>query len=174
MAAIEVTLPKDLRTKAMTLSRQRYENNRAEGVKNNKIGKQSNAFTDLEGIAGEMAFCHLFGFEPDETVFVRSAASDEGDARLDGITFDVKTTKYRTGKLLAVPGKTKSKADYYVLMTGEFPRYTYRGMMKADELLKEERLGSLGYGPTYIATQDELIHPEWLNALVAELGDAQD
>jgi hypothetical protein len=163
MINTEVLLPKELRTKAMSLSRQRYKNNRSSGVKNNKIGKQSNAFTDLEGIAGEMAFCFLFGVEADETVFVRSASSDAGDARLDGYTFDVKTTKYPNGKLLAVPGKTRSSIDYYVLMTGLFPSYVYRGVMKATDLLTEDRLGTLGYGPTYIAEQQELHHPEWLH-----------
>jgi hypothetical protein len=52
---------------------------------------------------------------------------------------------------------TKGHVPLFALMVGTFPSYTSKGFMEADELLKEERLGTLGYGPTYIAEQKELV-----------------
>jgi hypothetical protein len=34
---------------------------------------------------------------------------------------------------------------------------TFKGFMPADDLLRAERLGRLGHGPTYIAEQGELV-----------------
>jgi hypothetical protein len=141
----------------MVLAMQRYANNRAAGTRNAKRGGQSNLDTDLEGIAAEFAFCKLFNLYPDLSMERPKADEDLGDCTLkDGRGVDVKGTKYKTGKLIAVPWK-KGKAPLFALMVGTFPKYTFKGFMPADELLREERLGSLGHGPTYIADQAELV-----------------
>ena len=49
-----------------------------------------------------------------------------------------------------------NNVELYALMIGEFPVYTFKGFMRREDLLKEERLGNLGYGQTYIAQQHEL------------------
>jgi hypothetical protein len=133
----------------------RFSNNRKEGIENAKVGPQDNAATDLEGFGAEFAFCKLFNCMPDFTVSVRSSKQDKGDVYVNGMYVDVKSTKYETGKLLAVKWKSEN-VDAFALMTGSFPTYTFRGTMLAKDLLKDERLGSLGYGKTYVATQDEL------------------
>lgn len=140
------------------IARRRYENARNMNVKNSKMGGQSNEETDLEGISSEMAFCKLFNIFPDLTVQVRSSTegTDDGDATLrDGRTVDVKSTKYTTGRLLAVRWK-KPKIDLFALMIGKFPTYTFKGFMKSEELIKPERIGNLGHGDGYIAEQYEL------------------
>mgnify|MGYP001587368885 FL=1 len=140
------------------LAKARFENNRDSSIKNSKIGPQSNADTDLEGIAAEIAFCKLFNIYPDFSIFIRSSTkdTDKYDVVLaNGKTVDIKTTKYKTGKLLAVSWK-KASSDYTVLMVGQFPNYEFKGAIETKELLKKERLGNLGYGETYIATQNEL------------------
>lgn len=138
------------------LAKQRYESNRKANVRNQKIGKQTNEFTDLQGLGGEFTFCRLLDLEPDTTIHPRSSMSDNGDLSLgDGTKVDVKTTHYPTGKLLVVPWKVKN-VEYYVLMVGTFPTFRYNGAMHRDEILKASRLGSLGYGQTYIAHQSEL------------------
>jgi hypothetical protein len=140
------------------IANKRYENNRNKGVQDRKIGKQSNAETDLEGIASEMSFCKIFNVFPDLSVEVRSVTADAGDAVLhSGQSVDVKATKYPTGKLIAVPWKEKnSKVSLYALMVGQFPTYTFKGFMRKEELLRAERLGSLGYDECFIAKQHEL------------------
>jgi hypothetical protein len=100
----------------------------------------------------------MFNVYPDLTVQVRSSidGTDQGDAVLrDGRTVDVKSTRYFTGRLLAVRWK-KQNVDLFALMIGTFPTYTFKGFMKSEELLKEERIGNLGHGNGYIAQQHEL------------------
>ena len=138
------------------IAKLRYQNNRAKGVIDRKVGKQSNEETDLEGFAAEFAFCKIFNLYPDFTIEPRGTEDDCGDAVLpSGKTVDVKATKYPTGRLLAVPWKGDN-VDLYALMVGEFPRYIFKGFMSREELHKAERLGNLGYGETYIAQQHEL------------------
>lgn len=138
------------------IARARFSNNRKSGIINKKVGKQSNDETDLEGFAAEFAFCKLFNVFPDFTVSPRNSNEDAGDAVLPGgLSVDIKVTKYPTGRLLAVPWKANN-VELYALMIGEFPVYTFKGFMRREDLLKEERLGNLGYGQTYIAQQHEL------------------
>jgi hypothetical protein len=134
----------------------RHDNNRSQGVSNSKRGSQSDFQTDLEGFAAELAFCKLLNLYPDLTIEPRTSTSDTGDVKLpDGRTVDIKVTRYATGKLIAVPWK-KAGVDLFALMVGQFPCYTFRGVMDSQELLAQERLGDLGYGPTFIANQEEL------------------
>lgn len=141
------------------LATSRTASNRANGVTNSRVGSQTNADTDLEGIGGEFAFCKLFNLFPDLSIHPRSAQAGEDffDARIGDICIDVKTTRYSSGKLLAAPWKSAANPPhYYALMTGTCPTYTFRGVMTSEELLRQERLGSLGHGETYIAHQHEL------------------
>jgi hypothetical protein len=153
-----VTLDETEQIVCQMLAEARHNNNRTCGVRNAKVGSQSDAFTDLEGVAAEFAFCKLFNVYPDFSINPRSSAEgeDDGDAVLkDGRTVDVKSTKYKSGRLLAVPWKEPT-VDLFALMVGTFPSYTFKGFMRRDELLTPQRLGNLGRGPTYIAEQDEL------------------
>lgn len=155
MAGKEITLNKGEQAICKLIAKLRFDNNRKNGVKNSKRGNQSDEFTDLEGIGGEVAFCKAVNSFPDFSIHTRTSETDKGDLILFNKRVDVKTTKYATGKLLAVPWKTHN-VDIFVLMTGTFPTYTYRGYLPASELLKKERLGNLGHGETYIAHQNEL------------------
>jgi len=138
-----------------TIAELRYANNRKFGVRNSKIGAQSDEETDFEGICAELAFCKLYNLYPDFTVFTRNTETDAGDVIFNGRSVDVKTTKYLTGKLLAAPWK-KATGDLFALMVGTSPTYTFKGFMKQSELLKDSRLGDLGHGLTFIAYQNEL------------------
>jgi hypothetical protein len=152
----EVTLSEVEQKIARFIAKSRFQNNRNQLVNNSKIGDQSDELTDLEGVAGEVAFCKLFNLYPDFSIQVRASCDDKADANLCGLLIDVKTTMYRSGKLLAAIWKTDSKADVFALMTGEFPNYVFCGFMDRTELLRPERIGNLGHGDTYIAEQIEL------------------
>lgn len=141
---------------AKYLAKARYMKNRQTGTKDLKVGPQDCEQTDLEGIAAEIAFCKMTNVYPDLQLEDRPPH----DAVLaDGTTVDVKATRYRSGRLLAVPGKL-DKSDglhSYSLVVGEFPGpYEFRGFMKREDLLRPERLTDLGHGPTYAAQQDDL------------------
>lgn len=142
---------------AKFLAKARYEKNRSTNTKDGKIGPQDCSVTDLEGIAAEIAFCKMTNVFPDMQLEERPAF----DATLHcGTTVDVKATKYKNGRLLAVPGKVDKCAglDVYSLIVGEFPGpYEFKGFMKSEDLLRQERLTDLGHGPTYAADQKELV-----------------
>jgi len=138
---------------AKFLAIQRFENARRKGLKNAKMGNQSNELTDLEGIASEIAFCKLANIYPDLDLDHTNAA----DCFLrDGRAVDVKSTTYKTGRLLSVRWKNAGKVDVFVLMVGQFPKYRCAGFMEASELMQESRLTDLGHGEGFAATQTEL------------------
>lgn len=151
-----ITLNKSEQTICETIAMARFNNNRENNITNAKVGDQDNYETDLEGFAAEVAFCKLFNVYPDFSVETRTSKEDDGDCIVNSKTVDVKTTKYKSGKLLAVSWK-ESNVDLFALMIGEFPTYTFKGFMTSKELLKKHRLGSMGYRETYIAKQHELV-----------------
>ena len=147
---------------AKFIGKKRYEGSRKAGVHNAKIGGQSNEQTDQEGAGAELAFCKLFNIYPDMNIEIKSAknGTDKGDAVLDGKAIDVKSTTYKTGRLLAAKWKDpNSEIHAYALLTGELPNYTFRGFMKSENLLREEMLRDLGKGEGYVAEQEDLA--EW-------------
>ncbi len=144
----------------------RYTNNRKTGVADKKMGEQSVTETDLYGVAAEFAFCKLFNLFPDFSIEPRSAADGtdvEKDSKLFIWRVDVKGTKYPTGRLLARPmdgnyasHAARSTTDLFALMTGQYPTFTFRGFFTKKDLMQPGRIGDLGHGPTYIASQHEL------------------
>lgn len=138
------------------IARSRFEINRQNGVKNSRKGKQSDHLTDLDGFGGEFAFCKLFNLYPDLEVKVTSQETDSGDCILNGYRIDIKTTKYKTGKLICALWKN-DEIDYYALMVGEFPKYEFKGFAKASDVKKEENIVNLGRGKLYAVDQKMLI-----------------
>lgn len=135
------------------LAKNRFSNNRSSKVVDKKIGPQSCYETDLEGICGEFALCKMLNLYPDMSIHSRSGGHD---ILLNGKKIDVKTTKYKTGKLLAVKNKKADSADIYILLIGKRPSYTFAGWSFNYELLSEDNLCDLGYGFTYGLDQRDL------------------
>ena len=148
-----ITLNEAEQRLAKFLAKARYENARSKHIHDKKIGPQSGELTDLEGIAGELAFCRLMNVYPDlQTDEILSYDC----LLLNGLRVDVKTTKYRNGKILAAGWKDKNAVDVYALMVGEFPNYRFAGMISAQKLMSEDKKINLGHGIVYAAEQDEL------------------
>lgn len=103
---------------------------------------------------GEVAFCKLFGIEPDRTIDKFMSA----DCIVNGSRIDVKWTHYKSGLLLAKNKVWKDPPDYFALMIGAFPVYRYAGYMAAGELLQQARLDKYKRieEPAYQARQWEL------------------
>lgn len=137
---------------AQHLAQKRYETARKNGVKNSKMGPQSNEETDLEGIGAEIAFCKMHNIYPDTAVGHTPLA----DAVLrDGSTVDVKATKYKTGHLIVAMWK-KPDIDYYALMIGSFPEYRYAGRVHPEQIMQQSRIKNFGRGLVYAMNQNEL------------------
>lgn len=153
--SVTVTLNEGEQATAIQLGALRTKSNRDAGVTNSKVGKKSDEDMDRDGIAGEIAFCKIVNSYPDMSIEPRKSVDDLGDLVYMGFNIDVKTTELEDGRLLATKWK-KGYSEIYVLMTGVFPTFTYRGCMSKEKLIDKRRLGDLGRGPTYIAMQGEL------------------
>lgn len=142
---------------ATYLALARTKANREQSVKDGKVGPQSGDETDKTGVGGELAFAKLFHVFPDLSIKPRRGTPD---CTRRGVTIDVKATKYRTGRLLAVPSKLQhSGTDLYALMIEKWPAFEFVGWATAGELLTPEHLTDLGHGPTYAMEQHELTKP---------------
>ena len=150
-----VTLNKGEQEIAKKIAKERYESSRAAGVYNAKKGDQSNEFTDLEGISGEIAFCKMFNVYPDMDSKVVTQLDDIGDCTYRGYQVDVKTTSYENGKLICATWKN-DKVDMYALMVGTFPTYSFRGFASAKTLKQQSNIVDLGKGKVYAIEQKQL------------------
>lgn len=131
----------------------RYENARSKGIIDRRMAppKMTNYEIDLEGFAAEMAFCKIANCYPD----LDNRVDNGYDCVWQGRKVDVKTTRYKTGKLLATL-KDNKNADLYVLMIGEFPTYRLAGVIEASEFLVERNIRDLGRGRGYCLEQKYL------------------
>lgn len=151
-----VTLSYEWQRFAKYLAKKRNQNNRDKGVIDRKYGNQSAWFTDYQGISGEIAFCQLCNIFPDAEIRPQFGTWD--CVLPDGIKIDVKTTGYKTGKLLVSP----KKADFiwddliYALMIGEAPTFRFAGWEWATDLIQPENLITINDNKGYALTQAEL------------------
>ena len=138
----------------MMLAKARYECARGNSVENRKIGPQSNWETDLNGIGSEFAFCKMINVYPDMSIYPRKGGHDCVTHKNKKI--NVKSTKYKTGRLLTKMDTNPKDSDYFVLMVGEFPSYEFKGYIESEELIQEKNIIDLGHGPGYGIEQERL------------------
>jgi hypothetical protein len=152
-----VTLSASEQTICRAIAKKRFSNNRKSGVENKKVGNQSNEFTDLNGFGAEFAFCKLFNVMPDFSIQPRKSDEFDYDCKLhDGVKIDVKTTKYKTGRLLVAKWKS-SGSDAFALMIGEFPTYQFKGFCSRERAMSEKYLKDMGHGEAYFVEQEDLL-----------------
>jgi len=137
------------------LAAERYRSARQGGVTDAQVGPQDSTMTDLVGICGEFAFCKALNVYPDLTISPRSGSVD---ARIGGMTIDVKTTVRESGRLLATLKKASHTCDVYVLAVGQDLNYRLAGWAFSDELIDEINMIDLGRGLVYALDQSAL-HP---------------
>ena len=126
-------------------------------VNNLKRNNVSLYETELEGFGAEMAFCRMVGSFFNRTTNENEDYSIKYDCVLpDGRTVDIKNTKYTNGKLLVLFGKERFVVDMYVLMTGVFPSYIFRGWAAYTDIIDQKNIKDLGYGPNYTFEQHQL------------------
>jgi hypothetical protein len=125
-------------------------------VKSKKFpGKKNDLELHIQGFGAEIACAKIFNVFFDTEISVRSTANDLGDLVYEGYRLDVKHSEYPRARLIAAIWK-KADIDYYVLLTGKFPNYIYRGAMRREDLINPSRIHDLGHGPTYVAEQKDL------------------
>lgn len=139
-----------------TVAALRNEENRRRNIPDRKIGSADSVSLDVQGFGGELAFSKTFNVYPDLYVKARRTTEDRGDVIWSGLCLDVKSTPMDGGDLLVPIWKKSRYVDGYALMTGEFPTYVYRGMVRSEQVFQDQWIRDLGRGNTYVVPQSEL------------------
>ena len=139
---------------AKMLAIKRYKNARNKGIKDMKMGDQSNWETDLNGMAAEIACAKILNLYPDFQI--KEMPKFDLMSGL-GNSIDVKSTKYRKGRLVSVLWKKNNPCDVYVLITGEIPVFYYCGYATKEMLFRDENIKNLGHGDGYCMDQHNLL-----------------
>lgn len=153
---IIVTLSRSEVYIAKYLGKQRYLENRRNNIENTKIGGQDDSYIDAQGVGAELAFCKYFNLYPDLVIHYGKTKRPAFDVLINGLTWDVKTTAYPKGKLLAPIKKNLKRCDRYALVIGELPEFQIFGWASDEELFQERNIGDMGHGPTYVLAQEKL------------------
>ena len=133
---------------AKTIAIARNVSNRKEGVIDNIQDKNRTSIQiDIDGAEAELAFFKFVNEYPesffDTTNKAKSTGTDLGDAILDNLSIDVKSTRYKTGKLIQSGAKTlKSNIDIYCLVIKEGENtFNMKGFYPSALLLHEDNYG---------------------------------
>lgn len=137
---MKIQIPKPKRDELCIIANQRTALNRSAGT-----FTDAPTYADIEGILGEYAFCMYAGIDtaPIFDTSLRSSldGTDSGDAVYNGMNIDVKTTKYANGSLLIKKYKLDNpNIDAYVLITGYFGRYEFKGFITVKEIKENVHL----------------------------------
>lgn len=120
---------------------------------NMKVGNGNDLKINVEGIAGEFAFCKIHNIYPDMSVDYPLPF----DCKIGDYTIDVKTTPHKNGHL-AVPiyKSTYKVPTYFALMIGSMPTYEFKGFFRGDQMFYDYNIKTLLTEPTYAISQDRL------------------
>ena len=130
---------------------ERYRLAREKGIRDQAVGipEDQKEYTDMMAAKAEQLVAQKCGVPFNKQL----GTPNPHEFRLpDGRRVDVKWTRHETGSLIRYI-HAKGDADIYVLVTGK--SLTIRGWAPSKRLLASIR--DLGYGPTYVLHQDELM-----------------
>jgi len=122
------------------------------GIKDAKIGEQDGAESDVIGMMAEYAFAKQFNVFPDLGLSPRSGSAD---GVMKNKKYDIKSTTYKTGRLLCTL-KDNPDVDVYVLAIVSGNEVYIAGWEYKESLRQDKNLTDLGHGMGYALTQDKL------------------
>lgn len=125
---------------------------RGNSITDRKVGNQDGTLADIQGVVAEYAFAKKYNCFFDLGLEPRSGSAD---GTINGDRYDVKSTTYQSGKLLASL-KVNPDVDRYVLAIVDKNKVSLIGWAYKNELIKEENLRDLGHGKGYCLEQTEL------------------
>jgi len=149
---MKIQLDPDEITVCQMIGRMRSLIARSSGVKDAKIGNQDGSEADVLGMMAEYAFAKLFNVFPDLGLTPRSGSED---GTYKGYRYDIKSTKYKKGRLLATT-KVNNDVDIYILAIVDGSEISFPGWAFKKELIKDENLADLGHGKGYCLEQSQL------------------
>ncbi len=119
-----------------------------------QMGKDDTWAIDIDGVVGEFCVAKHLNVWPDLTVGIRSGGSDL--VLKNGSTIDVKTTRHKSGRLLATLKKVGDPCDLYVLAIVDDRGSNIVGWATKEELFVDGNKTDLGHGVGYAMTQEKL------------------
>ena len=122
-------------------------------VVDKKCGVHDGVAGDIDGFTGEYAFCKWNNLFPDIAASPRSGSYD--CKTKTGTRIDIKTTRYKNGKLLATL-KDNPDVDIYVLAIIDGKTVKFPGWISKLELCTDSNIRNLGHGDCYCMDQSEL------------------
>ena len=125
---------------------------RSSGVKDAKVGTQDGSEADVMGMKAEYAFAKQFNTFPDLGLTPRSGSAD---GKLKGYAYDIKSTTYKSGRLLATK-KENPDVDMYVLCIVDNSEVDIKGYAMKKDFIQPSNLKNLGHGEGYCMEQSEL------------------
>lgn len=139
---------------ARWIGKKRLEHNNKTGAEATPYGSRGDEQMDqINAFGAELAFCSLQNIYPDINFVERR---DE-DCIWNGYRLDVKWTWRPKGRLLAKQKGWDNPPDYFALMVGDWPAYSFAGMIQGFELLRSSRITTKGMTyPCFAAHQWEL------------------
>ena len=140
---------------AQVLAVMRNTNARHNNVTDKQVSKQSPIEIDRDGVLSEMAFGKAFNLYPD--LAVKSTRSGVDLVGKNGNRIDVKSTRYKAGRLIIHIDKPLDEVDIYALAIVDGDNVDLVGYIKAIDAMKKENIKDLGYGGVYVIEQDALI-----------------
>ena len=150
---MKVTLRPDEIALSHLIGRNRALIARAAGVVDAKIGDQDGAAADVMGFMAEYAVAKALNAFPDVGLSPRSGSAD---GRFLGVNYDVKATKYKSGRLLCTL-KDNPDVVVYILAIVDEPHVTIAGYATKKMLRQEKNIKNLGHGDGYSLDQDQLL-----------------
>lgn len=138
---------------AKFLARKRMQQARKQNSHVGPIAGDSQEQIDLDGMGAEIAFAKMFNVYPDLDYLEPKQADFY---TREGFTVDVKTTRYRGGRLMVKPLHQSERCDVYGLMVGSFPIYEFVGTATKEELFKSENFKRDLPRPAYVMEQSQL------------------
>jgi hypothetical protein len=118
------------------------------------MGKQDPIEIDRDGILAEMAFGKQFNLYPDLSIYPRTGGADLGSHK--GFRVDVKSTRYKNGKLLIHMEKSIDEVDIYALAIVDGNTVDLIGYIKSIDAMQEKNLRDLGHGVGFVIDQSLL------------------
>ena len=125
---------------------------RSAGVVDAKKAGLPGLTIDEDGMMAEYAFCKQYNVFPMISPTPRSGSYD---CVYNGKRVDIKSTRYKDGRLLATL-KDNPDVDVYVLAIIDGNTVTFPGYATKAQLCREENKIDLGRGEGYALTQDKL------------------
>lgn len=139
---------------AQMLAVMRNTNARQNKVVDKQVGKQNPIEIDRDGVLSEMAFGKVFNLYPDLAVTpTRSGVDLVGR---NGKRIDVKSTRYRMGRLIIHIDKPVGEVDIYAFAIVDGDAVDLVGYIKTEDAMRQENIKDLGYGDVYVIEQDAL------------------